>query len=273
MKAKIHGAVIIYACIMLLNCPLVPAQEGQNTATPRLIDEFGDLYCDDLLARLDNVAITLDGTPSSKTYIIGYNGRNSALDRMPHILRFAKGYLIETRGIDERRIVTINGGDREELRIESWLVPEGIVAPIRDETIQIEHDPNAPRKFNYSYLGFRRQDNRYVLEGGTICDLELMDLHEYGRLLRANPNLRAHIIIYAGITYPEQVFGIEGRRVNFRTVVRLLRNILVRDYGMNGNRITISYGGGREFNEMEAWIIPQGASLPRLTPTHHQRRR
>ena len=192
---------------------------------------------------------------------------------MPHILRFAKGYLIETRGIDESRIVTINGGDREELRIESWLVPEGVVTPIPRPSIQIQRDPDTPRKFNYSYLGFRRQNNRYVLERGTICDLELMDFHEYGRLLRANPNLRAHIIIYAGITYPEQAFGIEGGRVSFRTVMRLLRNILVRDYGMNGNRITISYGGGREFNEMEAWIVPQGASLPRPTPTHQQRRR
>jgi hypothetical protein len=50
----------------------------------------------------------------------------------------AKEYLVKVRGIDARRIVTIDGGHREDLTVELYIVPSGDTPPFSTPTV----DPN-----------------------------------------------------------------------------------------------------------------------------------
>jgi hypothetical protein len=89
-------------------------------------DEYGNIKFNDEKARLDNYAIQLQNQPGSQGYIIAYGScEGEAQARADR----AKDYLVNTRGIDAGRLVTIDGGCMSELKVELWVVPTGATAP------------------------------------------------------------------------------------------------------------------------------------------------
>ena len=107
----------------------VPPLQKQD----RVAGEF-DTCCgcanDDQKARLDNLAIELQNDPSATTYVIAYAGRNSRKGRINQMMKLAREYLTSDRGIDNSRIVVLDGGTREQDCIELWLVPQGAKPPV-----------------------------------------------------------------------------------------------------------------------------------------------
>lgn len=89
-------------------------------------DEYGNIKFNDEKARLDNYAIQLQNQPGSEGYILAYGScageAQARADR-------AKDYLVNTRGIDAGRLMTVDGGCRSELLVELWIVPTGATAP------------------------------------------------------------------------------------------------------------------------------------------------
>jgi hypothetical protein len=67
--------------------------------------------------------------PGSNGYIIAYGGRRGPAGEAQARADFAKNYLVNSRGIDAGRIMTLDGGFREEATTELWLVPSGAVPP------------------------------------------------------------------------------------------------------------------------------------------------
>lgn len=95
----------------------------------RKFDEFPDIARNDEKARLDNYAIELQNDPTATAYVIVYPGRNSkAGDVQKHTTRVVD-YLVNSRGIDARRIVTLLGNTRDELMVELWISPQGARPP------------------------------------------------------------------------------------------------------------------------------------------------
>jgi len=89
-------------------------------------DEYGNIKFNDEKARLDNYAIQLQNQPGSQGYIIAYGAcEGEAQARADR----AKDYLVNTRGIDAGRLVTVDGGCMPELKVELWVVPTGATAP------------------------------------------------------------------------------------------------------------------------------------------------
>jgi hypothetical protein len=92
-------------------------------------DEYGNVNFNDEKARLDNFAIQLQNNPSAQGYIIAYGGRRQRAGEAQARADRAKNYLVNTRGIDAGRIVTVDGGNRENLTVELWVVPTGAQPP------------------------------------------------------------------------------------------------------------------------------------------------
>jgi hypothetical protein len=93
------------------------------------IDEYGNIRFNDEKARLDNYAIELQNDPTSQGYLICYGGRKGRAGEAQKRCDRAKGYLTTTRGIDASRVVTVDGGYREDLTVELWIVPSGATPP------------------------------------------------------------------------------------------------------------------------------------------------
>jgi len=74
--------------------------------------------------------VTLQNNPTLQVHVVLYGGRvgyrNEALARAARM----KSYLVQTRGIEAERVITIDGGYRNELSGELWLSLRGTEAPV-----------------------------------------------------------------------------------------------------------------------------------------------
>jgi hypothetical protein len=115
---------------------------------PKRFDEFPSVAFDDDKARFDNLAIELQNSPAATGYIIGYAGRRSRAGVGDQMGARAIDYLVNYRGISRSRLVYMNGGYREDVAYELWLVPQGAEPPRATPTLdpsQIRPAPPARR--------------------------------------------------------------------------------------------------------------------------------
>jgi hypothetical protein len=98
-------------------------------------DEYGNVTWENEQARLDNFAIELQNDPTAQGYLVCYGGRKGRTGEAQRRCDRAKDYLVTTRGITADRIVTVDGGFREDLTVELWIVPSGATPPQSTPTV------------------------------------------------------------------------------------------------------------------------------------------
>src|SRR5204862_5517989 len=107
------------------NCPKTASCTTSIKPPPpgsRKFDEYGNIRFADEKARLDNFAIQLQNEPSALGYIVGYGSCDrEGLSRATR----AQNYVVKTRGIEARRVLTVDGGCLPELLTELWILGPG----------------------------------------------------------------------------------------------------------------------------------------------------
>jgi len=94
----------------------------------RPFDEFGDIKCEDEMARLDNFAVQLQNEPRFRGAIIFFTGKMAG-DKLPKRgeaearVKRIESYLTKRRGIPASSIVVMNGGYDIEYHVQLWDVP------------------------------------------------------------------------------------------------------------------------------------------------------
>jgi hypothetical protein len=154
-----------------------------QTKEARKIDEFSRLPCGDFMARMDGVFTTLKESPDSKIYVVYYGGlfrkitagwdkkrkfykivydkshREDGLNwakSIPLFLTTYAAYPTTPQNLLKDKIILIDGGFRENLEVEIWLVPKDAALPKPTPTID-EKD-----------IDFRR-DGAYKTPNYTKC--------------------------------------------------------------------------------------------------------
>jgi hypothetical protein len=125
--------------------PPTPPRENPS----RQFDVCCSCSFDDQKARLDNLAVELQNDPSTTTYVIAYGGRTSRIGQADLLGSRARDYLVGQRGIDQSRIVVMNGGFREEDCVELWIIPRGATPPVPTPTVgagDVRPAPTVPRR-------------------------------------------------------------------------------------------------------------------------------
>lgn len=83
------------------------------------------------MARLDNYAVELQNDASAQAVVIVYGGRHGTRrDEVQARMAYAKHYLVVYRGINRAHIKVFNGGFRESLTTELYLIPAGADAKL-----------------------------------------------------------------------------------------------------------------------------------------------
>ena len=95
----------------------------------RRFDEFPDISRNDEKARLDNFGIELQHDPTATAYVVVYPGRSSKRGEVQHHASRVVEYLVNSRALDQRRIVTLVGPARDQLMVELWVTPQGATPP------------------------------------------------------------------------------------------------------------------------------------------------
>jgi hypothetical protein len=102
---------------------------------PRKIDEFGDINCEDELARLDSFANELQNDPASVGYVIIYGGKKGKRNEARARLARMTYYLTESRRLDPESFNAVDGGFRETLMGELWIAKPGDSTPEATPTV------------------------------------------------------------------------------------------------------------------------------------------
>lgn len=97
--------------------------------TNRKFDEFPDISRNDEKARLDNFGIELQHDPTATAYVVVYPGRSSKRAEVQHHANRIVDYLVNSRGLDQRRFVTLVGPAKDQLKVELWVTPQGATPP------------------------------------------------------------------------------------------------------------------------------------------------
>lgn len=105
-------------------------RDGAHAAAyDRKFDEYGNVNWGDEKPRLDNFAVALLNDPTSLGYLVCYGGRVGRAGEARRRCARAKGYLSGYRRVPAEQVVTVDGGYREELTVEVWVVPPGAAPP------------------------------------------------------------------------------------------------------------------------------------------------
>ena len=127
-----------------LRFPPVP-----SPTTSRKFDEYGNIGWRDERARLDNLAVEARNDPTAVACLICYGGRRAHEGEARRRCTRAARYLKTTGGIEASRVVTLDGGFRQELTVELWLLPAGSTPPTASPTLdpsEVTVIKDAPRR-------------------------------------------------------------------------------------------------------------------------------
>lgn len=137
--SKRPSTLILAAALLYLSAGAAASFAKEAEAAPhaarpvpaptRNLDTYGNIRWEDEQARLDNFAIELQSDPTAKGYLICYGGRVGRVDEARRRCTRAKGYVSGYRHIAAERVVTVDGGYREELTVEVLMVPRGAAPP------------------------------------------------------------------------------------------------------------------------------------------------
>ena len=119
-------AVIRNGLMLLVFIAGATGSSAFEPTTP--FDEFGDIKCEDEMARLDNFVVQLQNVPSARGAIVFFVGKMAA-EKLPKRgeaearVERIKSYLTKRRGIPAASIVVMNGGYDSNFRVQLWVVP------------------------------------------------------------------------------------------------------------------------------------------------------
>lgn len=139
--------------LILILCVFSAGVFAQAVTEAQKLDEFSYINCGDMEVRLDWAVNTQRNDPGSKIHIVFYQGKKVAGRRWNKKLEKSEGVLLnpvrgEFRGLvrgitrheallkrDTKDLVIKDGGFRELLTVEIWIVPAGAEPPALTPTL------------------------------------------------------------------------------------------------------------------------------------------
>ena len=238
----------------MLLAPQVMGQGKQPSLTAaRKFDEYGRVGGCDQGARLDNFVNAFQDDPTLEAYVLSYGPAGEIWGSGKSHLSIINDYLVNARGVREGRVKMIYGGrnaDLKEPRIELWLAPRGAAPPEPQhfetsvETFTGKFDEQeAWDGFNLDVEG---EGSGGPSVGGGVTMAALADM------LNQQKDSQAYLVAYNG---SDAVPG-AWRRVAERRVD------LLKQAGVNSDRIKVVYGGSMKDTTVQFWVLPQDAPPP-----------
>ncbi|HEX6649304.1 MAG TPA: hypothetical protein VF075_07185 [Pyrinomonadaceae bacterium] len=212
----------------------------------RKFDEFGSVGHCDVTARLDNLAIELQNTPSARGHIISYAPPGMG----ERLLELLKGYLVETRGLRPARIATTYGGRNSDLtqpKIELWIVPRGAASP-------------APQKYDTDVETFKGLLLDQVIgdDFGVQYEAEMgpgiggTARPSFADILHQQKNAIGYIVVYSG----EDATPGAWRHLAEDEIEYL------KPYNVEASRLKVIFGGRQKETKVQLWIAPKDEPPP-----------
>lgn len=219
---------IIFVLVILLAS--LQISFGQEKPEAVLVDEFGVITCEEVMARLDSFFIDLANNPDSTGYIVIYPDKTSTKEGISYE-RWIKGFSAFRKFV-EKRFVIIHGEKRDTTAIEFWRVPPGADVSFYKEEKWVSTFPKANKAFVFASLHIE-----------DVCPT--FNPGDYADLLLSDASLRGHIVIFN-----------KSRREAQKEAQEWLTT-LTKDYKVPRNRLRVFFAKNRSAPDVEFWIVPK----------------
>ncbi|MBX3245539.1 MAG: hypothetical protein KF685_13890 [Acidobacteria bacterium] len=288
--------------ILCMSQDIIGAGERPQANVPVLIDEFGTLGDCDLGARTDAFLIELNENPEVRGYVISYNGIEVLPSQYgsPAHQRTLQNH-ISFRRFDSSRITFVNGGFRDRISTQFWIVPIGSDTPALSPTLP---EPMIPYDrtflFDKRYLmpdwisedmpsfilpevlerekaeadNWQHSEEEYVDDATDEVeeneDVESMTPEEIEKELMSwiSPSF-VNFLTERPDTTGVLVFYADDQRYDIRSLTELIEKGVQKIESQEDRsvgRIRYIFGGYRDFPGVEYWIVPQGGKDPLPQP-------
>jgi hypothetical protein len=229
--------------------------EVAKSETPKKFDEYGDLIQEDERVRLNAFEKDLAKDPSARGYIMVYSGNVDPPGRSRRYAVRAKSYLVRTEGVRSDRIITIEGGQRDNLTVELWIVPGGAQPPVPNPAVGIIGNSDEAWEYDEYSFGYEFSWNSY--------EVPAVRLDGFAEWLRSHPTSKGYIVAYA--LNRDDRRGIRGDRLGeARRIAAGEKLYLTQAQHINPARLVTVDGGYSNERTVVLWIVPAGAKPPRV---------
>jgi hypothetical protein len=278
-KVFVMRKLILLTFAQIIFITFLFAQSSEPKA--RKVLEFGRINSGYLYALLDSLAVELQNEPTAEAYAVIYPAKNARPNAAHREGLRIKQYLITNRGVSPDKIKTGNGGSREKMLVELWLVPPGAevpkITPLEPEKI----DLTKTLLFDVQTFPLENDDCTYDVDCPS-GEWHLAQLDTFAEQLKVNPNSKAYLIAYAqycpkcGIEY---IYSQSGKLIREKIIVRLDapttakmmlktdKDYLVKHHKIDDSRIITINGGHNENRNVELWFVPEDGEKPKPKPT------
>ncbi len=219
---------------------------------PRKFDEFGKLRHCDLTARLDNLAIQIQYQPSASAAIIAYGPKGNGYGSGKNSLARIKDYLVNSRGIEPNKIITIYGGgnvDLNEPRIQLWVIPKGAPLP----------EPEKQETNLETFQGLLVQEStgddfgmEFYAEDGMGAGIPGSTDASFAELLSVQKKAIGYIVVHSG----DDLSPGAWRNVAQQQVEAF------KSLKVDTSRLKIIHGGRQQKTTLQLWVLPKDAAPP-----------
>lgn len=301
MKKK-QNVITLLIFILLFSSLSSFLQETDGTAlksppiiTSTKVYEFAKPANDcDLGLKVDVLFNILSENPNTKGYIIFYNGADQlpaeySSQRKQERIKADIKLSIKLRGYDENKVVFINGGFREKLVNEIWIVPNGENPPKLTNTIA---KPNLPRNKTFLY-----DENNLVLPYGDIepyefllpsvkaevdevrkeVGEEVLDNNDVSALTKEEKELKFFWVnpSFGDVIKNQKdsrgiiIFYADDTRLDINKIKRHIekgKQKIVKQSKIASDKVKVVYGGYRDIMQADFWIVPKNGMEPEPAP-------
>jgi len=202
---------------------------AQEKPKANLVDEFGKITCEDLLARIDNLSVQMSNNPTS-TAFVGIQPQENTLTKAIYYKQYIEK-TFQRRNYDSSRLRIVQGKETDSIAGSFWLVPPDAEDPVKETLPWPEKKLDLTKPFIF---------DSEADEG--VC--RTFSARTYAELLKANPNVRGHIVVHPYL---------RGQRTE--TALHWLR-IFREDFNVPKNRLRVFITKPTDWPYVEFWIVP-----------------
>lgn len=245
-----HVRLLVSLLVLFSGVEYAAFQQSSSTQA-RKVDSYNDQIPSGEAEqwRLEDFLRVLSAEPDSKAYIIAYGGREDPPGKPQRYAVRAKNYLVEYRGIRSERIVTVDGGRREEFIVELWLVPRNAKPPEPTPTITTADDLGDNVLYDNFGIGY---DNF-----GEKSENDSARLDAFANALKKEPGSWGCIVAYAMAGDDHTGIDWDAPGTALR-IARERRAYLVKKHQLPLSRVSI-VDGGYAGRMVELWIMRPNA--------------
>ena len=202
---------------------------GQESRKAQQVDEFGDVTCEDLLARADNFLTLLNKNPSM-TGLVVLDSPPSGRDKTPYYRRLILKNFQRLAGPADR--LRFYRRDAVQLGATLWLLPQGADIPFLEAQLYTEAPLDLTRPFVWD-----------TIADESPCPTFAPNV--YAELLKSNKNLRGHIVVHDST-----------RKEALRTGAEWIKELTER-WGVPRSQLRLFIGKyNKNWYSTEFWLVP-----------------